>query len=179
MYCLSLELAERQYRLFCEFFYVPFHIGAKINLFILQGFTHNGQPVLNKFLKVKGTFGTSISAKVYSPPTVLIHIRLQSIAHIAHFTIVDQLLSEYYSEDNPLTVFDLPYSIGHDQAATDWNSKVTKLVARLSSRRHVIIFITTHSVPENGDLWLGKDRKGDDIATTVGNVSDICFIVSY
>jgi hypothetical protein len=56
----------------------PYFVSAFLFLFIfilniyiyiyLQGFTINGKPVLKSFLKVKGTFETSISAKVFSPP---------------------------------------------------------------------------------------------------------------
>ena len=90
---------------------------------------------------------------------------------------MEQLLSEFYSNTNPLTVLDMPFNIRDNDAAAKWNMDVTHLVVCLSqyAHKHVIVFITTHSVPENGDLWLGKDEDGADCATTVGNVSTSLF----
>ena len=180
MSCLPLELGEKRPHVFCEFYFCFFQVLLIfIYLFIYsQGFTIGGQPILNSFLKVKGTFGTSISAKVYSPPTILIHLRLESVIFVAHFKIVEQLLSEYYSADNPLTVRDLPFDLGNDRDAAKWSSDLQRLVAGLPLHRHVIIFVTTHSDPESGDLWLGKDKEGCDIATNVSNVSRY-LIISY
>jgi hypothetical protein len=139
----------------------------------LQGFTINGRPVLNSFLKVKGTFETSIGARVFSPPTVLLHLHHHSIKYLGHFTIVEKLLSEYYSDDNPLNIIDIPFNVGHDQAVKKWSHEITNTVARLSQlpHKHVIVFITTHSHPDNGDLWLGLDENDERCATTVRNVS--------
>jgi len=90
---------------------------------------------------------------------------------------VEQLLSEFYSNTNPLTVLDMPFNIRDNDAAAKWNMDVTHLVACLSqyAHKHVIVFITMHSVPENGDLWLGKDKDSANCATIVGNVSTSLF----
>ena len=139
-------------------------------IFIYKGFTIGGKPVLKTFLKVEGFFETSLSAKVISPPTILIHLRLHSIRHISHFTIVDQLLSEFYS-DNSLRVVDLPFDVGSNQAAAKWNDGITELVTGLPGYKHVVVFITTHTDPDTGDLWLGQDERGESCATTITNVS--------
>lgn len=121
----------------------------------------------------------SISAKVYAPPTILVHLRLYSITHTSHFKIVEDLLSEYYPinnpTNNPLTVIDMPFNVGNDRASAQWSSDVAARVADLSGFKHVIIFITTHSDPERGDLWLGQDERGEICAAPVGNVCNNIF----
>jgi hypothetical protein len=90
---------------------------------------------------------------------------------------VEQVLTEYFIADNILKIMDMPFNVGHNRAATNWHNIVTKRVAALSGSgyKHVIVFITTHSDPRNGDLWLGKDEEGENCATTVTNVSTSLF----
>jgi hypothetical protein len=145
----------------------------------LQGFTLNGKPVLNTFLTVNGAFQQSISARILTPPTILLHFYLESISHTAHFTLTENLVGEYYSSEDKLEVCNLPFNIRDERGVATWNKEASKLVAGLSGYSHVIVFITTHSVPTNGDLWIGKDNDNEGIAVTVDNVSIIYFIISY
>jgi hypothetical protein len=138
--------------------------------FFLQGFTIDGAPVLDNFLKVRGIFETATSATVLSPPTLLLHFCLYSINRIAHFTMVDQLLGEYYQDDR-LRVIDIPFDVGHEQVRDKWDRNAAKLIASLGRYRHVVAFVTTYSDPDTGDLWLGQDQNNEVCATTVGNVS--------
>jgi hypothetical protein len=140
-------------------------------LIFLQGFTINGRPVLDKFVKVLGGFEASIAARVHSPPTVLLHLRLHSITYVAHFTMVEDLLAEYYSAGNKLKVLDLPFNVREDKATAEWSKDAAKLISELSGFRHVVVFVTTHSVPDNGDLWLGNDRSNKPCAALVDNMS--------
>jgi hypothetical protein len=64
----------------------------------------------------------STSATIKSPPTILLHFQLHLIQHIAHFTIVEQLMAEYYhAGDCRLLVMDMPFNVGHDEALDKWN----------------------------------------------------------
>jgi hypothetical protein len=140
-------------------------------LIILQGFTLNEKPVFNNYLKVNGCFQHSISGRVLSPPTILLHLYLHSIRHTAHFTMTEQLIAEYYSSTQQLKIITTPFNIGDELAVEKWARDTRRTVADLSGYGHVIVFITTHSVPENGDLWIGVDNHGESIAATVENVS--------
>jgi hypothetical protein len=91
---------------------------------------------------------------------------------------VDDLLSEYYHNDNRLEVIDLPFNVGQNQAMVKWNKNVQKLVKTLSGYRHVIVFITMHSTPNDGDLWLGLDERNEPCAAPVSNVSTNLFYYS-
>ena len=139
-------------------------------MLLTQGFTVKGAPVLDGFLKVHGVFETTTSASILTLPTLLVHLHLKSIHHIAHFNIVHQLLSEYYVDDR-LRVIDLPIDLGKDEDQLDWPDQATKIVARLGEFQHIVVFITTHSDPERGDLWLGQDEHERICSASVADVS--------
>ena len=127
-------------------------------------------PVLNNFIKVKGSFETATKASTRCPPVLLLHICLHSIIHLVHFNAVEELLSEYYTGNNQLKVLDLTFNISHDEAAADWRTAAEELIADLLDFEHVIVFVTTHSDPDSGDLWLGEER-GKPLAGQTGEVS--------
>jgi hypothetical protein len=144
----------------------------------LQGFTIKGKPVLQNFLKVTGAFQVTSAARVQAPSTVLLHIRYHAIALVSHFTIVQQLFAEFYPscsndvKQNPrLLVLDKPFNIGVESAADNWDEEITQLVSNLSSYERVVIFVTTHSDPDTGDLWLGDDEQGDPCSAAISVVS--------
>ncbi|KAF8141807.1 hypothetical protein EV363DRAFT_1443744 [Boletus edulis] len=93
------------------------------------GFTVNGISVLNSFLRVNGQFETAAMAAVLTPPALLVHFRLRSIRHLAHFKMVEDHLREYYENDR-LCVLDA-----------------------------LEVFDTFYSDPDRGDLWLGLNEQ--------------------
>ena len=133
--------------------------------------------MLDNFLKVTGTFETGTKATTRCPPAVLIHIRLRSIKHLAHFTSVADTLSEYYSNspDGHLRTIDLPFNLLTQRAISKWGSDLAKLVSNLTSYTNFVVFVTTHSDPNTGDLWLGEEKSQDNKfhpwAAAVGEVS--------
>jgi hypothetical protein len=139
----------------------------------------NGKPILNNFLKVAGTFELTAGATVQSLPTILIHIKLNSIPYISHFTETRKGLIEFYHNTNQLHIMEMPFNITNSRAAGKWNNEVAIWIVNLSGYMHVIIFATTHSVPDNGDLWLGGIEPRKPIATTVANVIIYLFIYLF
>src|SRR5712675_606738 len=103
--------------IFCESFFFFFSCCIKIYLKYLQGFTMNGKPVLNNFLKVAGTFELTAGATVQSPPTILIHIKLKSIPYISHFTETREGLIEFYHNTNQLHIMEMPFNITNSRVA--------------------------------------------------------------
>jgi hypothetical protein len=144
-------------------------------IWFLQGFTINGAPVLKNFIKVKGTFETATRATTRCPPTIIVHVRLLSVEHLAHFSIVEDILAEYYTKDDQLKIIDLPINITDNETLEKWNINVSKVVAGLSGYSHVIVFITTHSDPDSGDLWIGQDEHNNPCASSVSFVSTSIF----
>lgn len=102
------------------------------------------------------------NATVRSPPLIFLHFRLSSIKYTAHFTVVEQLMAEYYHEDeSELLVIDLPFNFGSKKAIKNWKIEAANYMSGISQQSHVVVFVTTHSDPESGDLWLGYDDKKD------------------
>jgi hypothetical protein len=130
----------------------------------------NSVPVLNSFLKVAGTFELTSGATIQSPPTVLIHIKLHSIPYVSHYTMTREALGEFYYNANRLRTIEMPFNVPTDRAAVKWNNDVAKQIGHLSGYTHIVIFVTTHSVPDNGDLWLGETEPQKPIATNVATV---------
>jgi hypothetical protein len=163
---------------FIYLFFVLFHL----NVFdYLQGFRFalNDKPVFKNFLKVNGRFEHSISGRVQTPPTILLHLFLHSIRHAVHFTMTEQLIAEYYSGNDQLQVISIPFNIGDERAVETWARDSRRTMVNLSVPSHVIVFVTTHSVPDTGDLWIGQDDQGESIAVTVENVSTRLFYHLY
>jgi hypothetical protein len=95
---------------------------------------------------------------------------------MAHFNVVEQLLAEFYlGADSNLQIQNLPFNISDEQTLEKWNVEASSHVAKLSASTHVIVFITTHTDPDRGDLWLGHDNRGDPCATAVDDVSTCLF----
>src|SRR5260221_13249188 len=100
------------------------------------------------------------NATVKSPPTILAHFHLSFIKHTAHFTIMEQLMAEYYHEDdNQLLVLDMPFNFGSDQDVEKRNVNAAKGLAKIFHYSHVVIFFTTHSDPNRGDFRFGYAKE--------------------
>jgi hypothetical protein len=179
---------ERKIKLKNPILWAPFFFLVKLYMIYLfiylllllffQGFTIGGQPVFDHFLKVKGTFELATNASVQSPPTLMIHLRLKNLPHLAHFTIVHELLAEYYHEsEGRLQVLDMPFAIENDEEAAEWTVMVTNQLRMLRPHEHAVVFITTHSDPDRGDLWTKKSESPHEepCAVTVSDVSSGVF----
>jgi hypothetical protein len=90
--------------------------------------------------------------------------------HLSHFNIINEVLAEYYPKGG-LQVVDIPFNISSLEDLDEWNSGADQIVAGLSEWHHVVVIITDHSHPENGDLWLGVDEEGEPGAGAVEDVS--------
>ena len=119
-----------------------------------------------------GAFELSTNATVHSPPTILIHFRLLSLRRQAHFSVINDVLADYFS-NNKLKVIDIPFNINSTEDTDKWNKDANHLVQSLSLSQwhHMVVFITDHSDPDSGDLWLGVDEEGNSGSKEVGDVS--------
>ena len=70
---------------------------------------------------------------------------------------------------------DIPFNITNEQSLDKWNVEAAERLRGISCYEHVVVFVTTHSDPDRGDLWAGqnspKNRPKDPCAITVKNVS--------
>jgi hypothetical protein len=85
--------------------------------------------------------------------------------------MTNEFLSEYYTDNDQLRIINMPFNILNGEVAEEWNIEATKVVAGLSGYSHIIVFITTHSDPNTGDLWIGEDKKKRPCSTRVSSVS--------
>jgi hypothetical protein len=141
-------------------------------LVIFQGFSRDGIPVLTNFLKIKGAFQASPTAKILSPRTLLVHFRLADITDVVHFTMVQKLLEEHCADDR-LRCIDLPISLGKDRQRALWPAHANKVLAPLSQIvfQQVIAVVTVPSDDDSGDLLLGKCEDNEPAALAV---KDVC-----
>jgi hypothetical protein len=102
---------------------------------------------------------------------------LESLEHFAHFNASREVLCEYYKKEHKkkLKIFDIPFDLGDDEELAGWKDYVKEVVANLSGCSHVVVFITTHSDPDSGDLWLGNDKNGMRWAGAAGSVSTLFY----
>ena len=85
-------------------------------------------------------------------------------------------MAEYYhAGDCRLLVMDMPFNVGHDEALDKWNLDAAERMREVSLHNHVVVFVTTHSDPNLGDLWLGLDKNNKACAAKVDNVSTDLF----
>ena len=119
------------------------------------------------------------SSIVCSSLTLFLHLHFYFIHHLGHFKIVKKLLEEYYYGNKQLSIYSMPFNIGHNQSIAKWSSDVTKLIAGFPQFGHVVVFITTHSDPDTGDLWIGQDKNNTDCFSKVSQVNIYLFIFSF
>jgi hypothetical protein len=90
-------------------------------------------------------------------------------------------MAEYFhEEESSLQVIDIPFNVSHNQAVGEWNLQAAHRMRGISHHDHVVVFVTTHSDPDRGDLWTGVDRANQPCAVTVSNVSTgILYFIIY
>jgi len=89
-------------------------------------------------------------------------------------------MAEYYFRgETKLQVFDIPFNITNEQSLDKWNFDAAERLRGISRYEHVVVFVTTHSDPDRGDLWAGqsgpKNHAKDPCAITVQDVSTSLF----
>ncbi|KAM6489444.1 hypothetical protein JOM56_015077 [Amanita muscaria] len=134
------------------------------------GFTRLGKPVLPSFLKVRGKFELGTAAHILAPRTLLLHLRLRSVKHKFHFDILKQCLTEYYPDNanGQFKAVSVSFDIGTDRAEAEWPNLANEVCQELTNDyEHVIVVITTHSDQDTGDLFLGLNEHGNEVAARI------------
>ena len=131
---------------------------------VSKGFTENDKPVLNTFLKVKGTFQTSTKASIYTMPTLLLHFRLQSIRHYAHFNIIKDALRGYYPDNGRLHTVDIPFNLETEKAQLVWPDHAGEIVTHIhtSGFKCVVAVVTNHTDDDRGNFWFSGNEDGKE-----------------
>ena len=113
-------------------------------------------------------------ATTCSPLAVLIHLHLPFILHTFPFDVMQATQSEYYLKGN-LKIIDLSFNLVDGQKEAVWGKEVESVITDLFECDLVFFFITNHSSPDTGNLWLSEVSPDKPIAALVSDVNTILF----
>lgn len=122
---------------------------------------------------MRGKFELGTAAHILAPRTLLLHLRLRSVKHKFHFDILEQSLTEYYPDNanGQFKAVSVSFDIGTDRAEAEWPNLANTVCQELTNDyERVIVAITTHSDQDTGDLFLGLNEKGKEVAARIDQV---------
>ncbi|KAI6095325.1 hypothetical protein EDD16DRAFT_1720927 [Pisolithus croceorrhizus] len=139
-----------------------------------KGFYSQGQPVLAHPPLIQGTFQHAISGHVASLPTTLVHLHLVKL-ELGHpqVNVLDSYFQPYFSEKS-YHFSHLPFNLATEQSMNSDEKAAIDLTHSLSSFSRVVIFHTTHSDEERGDLFAGH-LDGKPVAFKVSECLQVLF----
>ncbi|KAI5984399.1 hypothetical protein F5J12DRAFT_787580 [Pisolithus orientalis] len=142
----------------------------------LQGFYLSGKPVLKHPLVVTGGFEHATTSEVAGNSTAIIHLHLESLelghapVHILH-----TMLQGYFTQDT-YHFSQLPFNFATEESRAAYDTAASKLASSLTTFAKVVIFLTTHTDEDRGNLFSGTENKVP-IATEVFEGGDLIFFV--
>ncbi|KAI6028113.1 hypothetical protein EDC04DRAFT_2605847 [Pisolithus marmoratus] len=119
------------------------------------GFYSQGKPVLSEPPVITGGFQHAINSQVAPHSTALIHLHLENLM-VGHTQInmIHSLLQPYFPKRR-YQFSQLPFNLTTQESMDAYQSAAFDLANSLSSYQSVILFLTTHSDEERGDLFVG------------------------
>ncbi|KAI6035866.1 hypothetical protein EDC04DRAFT_2604778 [Pisolithus marmoratus] len=138
------------------------------------GFYSQGKPVLSEPPVITGGFQHSINSQVAPHSTALIHLHLENleVGH-AQVNMIHSLLQPYFPKGR-YQFSHLPFNLTTQESLAAYQSAAFNLATSLSSYQSVILFLTTHSDEERGDLFSGF-VDGVTVASEVSEVLQALF----
>ncbi|KAI6014965.1 hypothetical protein F5J12DRAFT_781068 [Pisolithus orientalis] len=123
------------------------------------GFYVSGKPVLKHPLVVIGGFEHATTSEVAGNSTAIIHLHLESLelghapVHILH-----TMLQGYFRQDT-YHFSQLPFNFATEESRAAYDTAASKLASSLTTFAKVVIFLTTHTDEDRGDLFSGMENK--------------------
>ncbi|KAI6004462.1 hypothetical protein F5J12DRAFT_783437 [Pisolithus orientalis] len=110
------------------------------------GFYLSGKPVLKHPLVVIGGFEHATTSEVAGNSTAIIHLHLESLelGHAPQDTY-------HFSQ--------LPFNFATEESRAAYDTAASKLASSLTTFPKVVIFLTTHTDEDRGDLFSGMENK--------------------
>ncbi|KAI6018345.1 hypothetical protein EDC04DRAFT_2607808 [Pisolithus marmoratus] len=138
------------------------------------GFYSQGKPVLSEPPVITGGFQHAINSQVAPHSTALIHLHLENleVGH-AQVNMIHSLLQPYFPKGR-YQFSHLPFNLTTQESLGAYQSTAFDLATSLSSYQSVILFLTTHSDEERGDLFAGF-VDGVTVASEVSEVLQALF----
>ncbi|KAI6154187.1 hypothetical protein BKA82DRAFT_4012185 [Pisolithus tinctorius] len=123
------------------------------------GFYLSGKPVLKHPLVVIGGFEHATTSEVAGNSTAIIHLHLESLelghapVHILH-----TMLQGYFTQDT-YHFSHLPFNFATKESRAAYDTAASELASSLTTFAKVVIFLTTHTDEDRGDLFSGMENK--------------------
>ncbi|KAI5989882.1 hypothetical protein EDD15DRAFT_2198252 [Pisolithus albus] len=138
------------------------------------GFYSEGIPILAHPPIVQGSFQHAISSQVASLPTALVHLHMDNleVGH-AQVNIMNSYLQPYFPQGS-YQFSQLPFNLATQESLHDYEKAAMDLAHSLSSFSRVVLFLTTHSDEERGDLFSGE-VDGKPIESKVSECLQVLF----
>ncbi|KAI6144062.1 hypothetical protein BKA82DRAFT_4017261 [Pisolithus tinctorius] len=116
-------------------------------------------PVLKHPLVVIGGFEHATTSEVAGNSTAIIHLHLESLelghapVHILH-----TMLQGYFTQDT-YHFSQLPFNFATEESRAAYDTAASELASSLTIFAKVVIFLTTHTDEDRGDLFSGMENK--------------------
>ncbi|KAI6140905.1 hypothetical protein BKA82DRAFT_4019107 [Pisolithus tinctorius] len=125
----------------------------------LQGFYLSGKPVLTHPLVVIGGFEHATTSEVAGNSTAIIHLHLESL-ELGHapLHILHTMLQGYFTQDT-FHFSHLPFNFATEESRAAYDTATSELASSLTTFAKVVIFLTTHTDEDRGDLFSGMENK--------------------
>ncbi|KAI5988736.1 hypothetical protein EDD15DRAFT_2371072 [Pisolithus albus] len=138
------------------------------------GFYSQGLPVLAHPPLVQGTFQHATSSQVASLPTALVHLHLDGlqVGH-AQVNMMDSYFQPYFPKGS-YHFSHLAFNLTTQESLLAYEKEAMDLTHFLSSFSRVVLFLTTHSDEERGDLFSGQ-IDGKPVASKVSECLQLLF----
>ncbi|KAI6010348.1 hypothetical protein EDC04DRAFT_2610216 [Pisolithus marmoratus] len=143
-------------------------------IYIIKGFYSQGKPVCPEPPVITGGFQHAINAQVAPHSIALIHLHLENleVGH-AQVNMIHSLLQPYFPKGR-YQFSQLPFNLTTQESLAVYQTAAFNLATSLSSYQSVILFLTTHSDEERGDLFAGF-VDGVTVASEVSEVLHALF----
>lgn len=160
--------------------YTPYWVNRwKDHYFILsdfsQAFTQSDQPVLETFPVLKSHFGTSSRSQVNGEPMVILHLVCKGMDVLGTPPRLVHQMFEPYFPDGTLTLIEFEFDFGTNAKVRSHGAQMESLKSIISSvsPARVLVFVSTHSDMERGDLFAGGGPANNPgpVAVEVDQVS--------
>ncbi|KAI6010215.1 hypothetical protein BKA83DRAFT_4132893 [Pisolithus microcarpus] len=127
----------------------------------IQGFYSRGQPALSTPPIIPGGFQHAMTSQVAPHPTALVHLHLEGLAqNIGHSQVamLHSFLQAYFPQGD-YNFSQLPFNLGTPESMDAYDKAASDLANTLSAYSKVVLFLTTHSDEDRGDLFTGYINK--------------------
>ncbi|KAI6006217.1 hypothetical protein F5J12DRAFT_782997 [Pisolithus orientalis] len=123
------------------------------------GFYLSGKPVLKHPLVVIGGFEHATTSEVAGNSTAIIHLHLESL-ELGHASvhILHTMLQGYFRQDT-YHFSQLPFNFATEESRAAYDTAASKLASSLTTFAKVVIFLSTHTDEDRGDLFSGMENK--------------------